>query len=891
MKSELRYFQIEAIKKVVPLIEKQKRILLQFPHGVGGNHTVLQILKEYYASITNIYKGKTLLVVATKLQEIQIKNEIKRVFNPSIINLFGEDKVRDSSSLGDERSDSIITVLTIGRLLAKSDVLKEFKSDTFKLIVLFECEFLGVGKENSQTQGILEHFTTATIMGIDAFPDKSRSFFGGLVYRYSLQKAIEDKYLLPYEYSRINTLSDIDTPSLGVDSISSTSINKSDAFYNNDSSLSILAKSIVNEINDQQTVIFCSNQEFATRLSEKLNSITNNEQYSKAIISSQSNRDNQHILSEFRRVRDIRVLTSVDLLTTGVDLPNVYNIILLRNFGSGLQLLSIINRFLRFFEDKTKLRVLDYFDNTKKLESAISFDGDIIAKNNSIKFKKTDVLFRDKEALNGVIGVKDIAEELCEIIKKMPYEQGRMIGIFGEWGRGKTFLMNQTWNCFQKDDKFARVDFHAWKYQETPAIWAYLYEQFASAYYKDPKDSWFKFWKSPLRRFKLNFARIGISKAIWFFVSVILSSLITFFIPPLDRVYFVYRIVSAIGFSTVVSSLVLYFKYNNSARELFEKYYGKTSFSNVLGVQAEVQKELKHLVKAWCKKDRKILLFVDDIDRCSEERIIQIIDSLRVMLDDNELARKLIVVAAIDERLLKRAIRHKYDTLVKSNDESTNIDLLVSEYIDKLFILGLKLHELTPENKDEFFLELTKEDRESAELEKLSENGGETEFEDTISNEEDQLTMEDSVSNEVKQINNTSNTNAEEEAGIRNLNGKLTKEEVAFLREKIRLLKNVTPRQIRVFYYRYLLAKNLLIRKYSNSNSKNIWLDEAYSSFMVQHLVNHSNGNGDHDISKLIEQLEEHQDEYYAVEEATALKVKTEDYKVALHVLDTVIGY
>ncbi len=885
MKSELRYFQIEAIKKVLPLIEKQKRILLQFPHGVGGNHTVFQILKEYYASITNIYKGKTLFVVATKLQEIQIKTEIERVINPNILNLFGEDKARDSLSFGDERSDSIITVLTIGRLLAKSDDLKEFKSDTFKLIVLFECEFLGVGKENSQTQDILEHFTTATIMGIDAFPDKSRSFFGEPVFSYSMKSAIEDNYLLPYEYFIINPLSDM--PPFVEDSVSSTSINKTDALYNNDSSLSILAKSIVNEINDQQTLIFCSNQEFATRLSEKLNSITNNEQYSKAIISSQSNRDNQHILSEFRRVRDIRVLTSVELLTTGVDLPNVYNIILLRNFGSGLQLLSIFNRFLRFFEDKTKLRVLDYFDNTKKLESAISFDGDIIAKNTSIKFKKTDVLFRDKEALNGVIGVKDIAAELCEIIKKMPYEQGRMIGIFGEWGRGKTFLMNQTWNCFQKDDKFARVDFHAWKYQETPAIWAYLYEQFASAYYDTAKNAWFRFW----RRINLNIKRIGIGKVVWFFVSVILSSLITFFIPPLDRVDFVYRIASAIGFSTLISLLILYFKYNNSARELFKMYYGKVSFHNILGVQAEVQKELKHLVKAWCKNDRKILLFVDDIDRCSEERIIQIIDSLRVMLDDEELAKKLIVVAAIDERLLKRAIRHKYNALVKSNDESTNIDLLVSEYVDKLFILGLKLHELTPENKDEFFLELTKEDRESAELENLSENGGETEFEDIISNEEDQLTMEDSVINEVKQINNTSNTNAEEEAGIRNLNGKLTKEEVAFLREKIRLLKNVTPRQIRVFYYRYLLAKNLLIRKYSNSNSKNIWLDEAYSSFMVQHLVNHSNGNGDHIISKLIEQLEEHQDEYYTVEEATALKVKTEDYKVALHVLDTVIGY
>lgn len=86
------------------------------------------------------------------------------------------------------------------------------------------------------------------------------------------------------------------------------------------------------------------------------------------------------------------------------------------------------------------------------------------------------ILFRDN-SLEGVIGVNDIAEELANLINIMPNESGRMIGIFGEWGRGKTFLMKYIWDNLEKKNSFYKVDFQAWKYQETPAVWAYLYEK------------------------------------------------------------------------------------------------------------------------------------------------------------------------------------------------------------------------------------------------------------------------------------------------------------------------------------------------------------------------------------------------------------------------------
>lgn len=55
-----------------------------------------------------------------------------------------------------------------------------------------------------------------------------------------------------------------------------------------------------------------------------------------------------------------------------------------------------------------------------------------------------------------------------------------MLGIFGPWGRGKTYFFNRLkMNLINKQKhelEYTIVEFNAWKYQDTPALWAYLYE-------------------------------------------------------------------------------------------------------------------------------------------------------------------------------------------------------------------------------------------------------------------------------------------------------------------------------------------------------------------------------------------------------------------------------
>ncbi|MCK5345513.1 MAG: hypothetical protein KAR20_19020, partial [Candidatus Heimdallarchaeota archaeon] len=39
------------------------------------------------------------------------------------------------------------------------------------------------------------------------------------------------------------------------------------------------------------------------------------------------------------------------------------------------------------------------------------------------------------------------------------------IGIFGEWGSGKTTLMNMIYDLLEKNDQFVPIKFNAWRYE------------------------------------------------------------------------------------------------------------------------------------------------------------------------------------------------------------------------------------------------------------------------------------------------------------------------------------------------------------------------------------------------------------------------------------------
>jgi hypothetical protein len=556
---------------------------------------------------------------------------------------------------------------------------------------------------------------------------------------------------------------------------------------------------------------------------------------------------------------------------------------------------------------------------------------------NKVLFK-IPVRIKDTE-IEPVIGVTDLAKEVAEIVIELPNEQGTMIGVFGRWGRGKSFFIKELWNAIRSRNNersgFTRIDFHAWKYQDTPASWAYLYEMFSDGYNKKPGSIWhvrghMRFF---FRSCRLNIKRNGWSPILKFlfsaaaFVSVTVGfSLTKQLIPILVGIPVAFTI-----FITFLARLKR--EYGTEAVRLLKKYTTKHHFKESLGLQAEIQKELISLLNVWVPKSevgkKKILLIVEDIDRCTEERIIENIDALRVMLENDEISSRLIVIAAIDERVLKRAIKAKYHTLVQydigdtdSTEFKTHLDMLTNEYLDKLFISGIKLSELSQRERKEMFAAISKRERRQQKpqsapaivkteieisedllrkvtkpeevpglLEQLAQMN--VSWHSHVKNEsvtikEGELALESEFGNvqTVREIIESKTKNSQVVG-----DHSLTNEEIETLEYYLEDWHDATPRKLRIFYYRYLLAKNLLINRYTKLGKRNIWQRSELSRVFIEMLINYSNSHDSETLKRL--RVEAQQDEGAAANDDNLRKfnVSNSDYIELLRVLELVVAY
>lgn len=400
------------------------------------------------------------------------------------------------------------------------------------------------------------------------------------------------------------------------------------------------------------------------------------------------------------------------------------------------------------------------------------------------------------------LDVKIVAQEFANIIDNLEDNKGQMLGVFGSWGRGKTFFVDCVKDEFKRaegdKEDYINVTFNAWKYQETEAIWAYLYEIMLDTYHADGvKENASGFKKKFIARsrsFILNFKRKGYSKFFGIFFGFIASLIIAYAISSSVKLEFAEYLISAVGVIGLIQAYLLYRRYYQGIKEVLNDYSSRHSYRPILGLQAEIQEELILLIKHWLKEkdERRILLFVDDLDRCNEEKIIQIIDALRVMLDDEYLVKKLIIIVAVDELLLERAIKLKYHDFDVDKEKKN----LVQEYMDKLFISGIKFPSL---NKDE----------QAVILENYAVKGGILERKTVANTESKEPTI-----NEVTPTDEVSGFVYPEPNLFQQ---KTVESEFFLLRSELEMLQrysdeistNVTPRGLRIYMYRYLLSKNL----------------------------------------------------------------------------------
>lgn len=372
-------------------------------------------------------------------------------------------------------------------------------------------------------------------------------------------------------------------------------------------------------------------------------------------------------------------IQSIDSLRT---VPNLEELFLSNNKIASLPNLQALPLKLVDLSNNSILKISELAKLPK-----ISFEG-LITENNPVTYEA----YSFREPPVGVLDINILTSVLKRIIGLFHSEKSGMIGLFGRWGRGKTFLWNNLKADLEKNN-YKTIEFSAWKYNDTPAAWAYLYETVANTLYEKPSIL------RPFRLFALRLKKDFLGTIFNFFLVLILPTLIFFALKEnFDKINGSWEFMKGfevqLGFGLTYLIFVFYYfskiynlKLTNIIRQISSK-----RFTEMMGMQAEIEKELNFIIKSY---NKKIVLFVDDLDRCNEAKILQTIDSLRLITENKDISDKLVIIAAIDERILKKVIRNKYVNLVEQEEE---LEKMVKEYFEKLFVFGIKLPQLSEDH-------------------------------------------------------------------------------------------------------------------------------------------------------------------------------------------------
>jgi len=101
------------------------------------------------------------------------------------------------------------------------------------------------------------------------------------------------------------------------------------------------------------------------------------------------------------------------------------------------------------------------------------------------------------------------------------------------------------------------------------------------------------------------------------------------------------------------------------------------------------------------RSTKQLLLVIDDLDRCKPEQMLEIMESLKLLLEDREIHKRIQVVMLVDETMLRHAIQKKFTDFIRCDNteaKDINADVLnrvTNEHIEKIFACYLRLPELS----------------------------------------------------------------------------------------------------------------------------------------------------------------------------------------------------
>jgi formylglycine-generating enzyme required for sulfatase activity len=321
--------------------------------------------------------------------------------------------------------------------------------------------------------------------------------------------------------------------------------------------------------------------------------------------------------------------------------------------------------------------------------------------------KQSAPLLSDRAADRDLLDFSPYTNTLLDIVRDPKTEGPLVIGLFGKWGSGKTSLMRFIERDLRERQPAFRVAwFDAWKYEKEDALWRALLLRVVDSLrvFENGAD------KTP-RELKIAIERL--EQRLYREVEWEDKGNLTIDLPKLGK--------AAAG-SAIRLSFAMLPGFAAEAVKAAQEALGKAEDTNTLfdAIQREsvkhrqaqlrsleqFQHEFSALIETHIiKNNQRLVVFVDDLDRCLPEKAIEVLEAIKLFLD----VRGCIFLLGLDQEVITRGIKVKYrDFAVDEGAESEKrIPIDGAAYLEKIIQLPFRLPQIEPTAMKPFVHELS----------------------------------------------------------------------------------------------------------------------------------------------------------------------------------------
>ena len=243
--------------------------------------------------------------------------------------------------------------------------------DAFDLIVVDEAHH-ALGNAFSTC---IEHLNPRLLIGMTATPWRGdggslESVFGEAVTRLSLVDGMRMGYLARVDYRLMcDNINWDEVPRLAKARVSIRDLNRRLFVPQRDEAIIAALLEVMREFEDPRVAVFSPSARHAAAFAKKLVSAG----VPAANLSIDDKLKRRRLLLEFASGR-LRAVTSVDVLNEGIDVPDVNVLVFMRATHSRRIFVQQLGRGLRLSDGKTRVVVLDFVTDVRRLSAVVAID-------------------------------------------------------------------------------------------------------------------------------------------------------------------------------------------------------------------------------------------------------------------------------------------------------------------------------------------------------------------------------------------------------------------------------------------------------------------------------------------------------------------------------------